>query len=74
MVALTQGLEKLTAHMTPDQQAAMAVFEGMGFKPEALLRNHVRDHQGDKHDIVILSHDVAAFQAQMEQYGLNEAF
>lgn len=74
IIALAQGLEKLTAQMTADQQAAIAVFEGMGFKPEALLRDHVRDAAGEKHDIVILSHDVAEFQAKMEQYGLNDAF
>lgn len=74
IVALAQGLEKLTAQMTVDQQAAIAVFEGMGFRPEALLRDHVRDNDGRKHDIVILSHDVAEFQAKMEQYGLADAF
>ena len=60
--------------MTADQQAAIAVFEEMGFKPEALLRDHVRDREGVKHDIVILSHDVADFQTKMEQYGLSDAF
>lgn len=74
IVALAQGLEKLTAQMTADQQAAIGVFEGMGFRAEALLRDHVRDDQGQKHDIVILSHDVAEFQAKMEQYGLTNAF
>jgi len=74
IIALAQGLEKLTAQMTVDQQAAIAVFEGMGFRPEALLRDHVRDNEGRKHDIVILSHDFAEFQARMEQYGLADAF
>jgi len=74
LLALGQGLEKLTAHMTPDQQGAISVFEGMGFRAEALLKDHVRDGSGTKHDIVILSHDVAEFQARFEQYGLNEAF
>ncbi|MDP6377357.1 MAG: GNAT family N-acetyltransferase [Pseudomonadales bacterium] len=73
-LALSLGLEKLTAQMTADQQAAIAVFEGMGFRAEALLRDHVRDRQNVKHDIVILSHDVADFQAKLEQYGLNDAF
>lgn len=73
-LALSQGLEKLTAQMTADQQAAIAVFEGLGFRAEALLRDHVRDTSGSKHDIVILSHDVAEFQAKLEQYGLKEAF
>ena len=74
ILALSQGLEKLTAQMTADQQAAIAVFEGLGFRAEALLRDHVRDGGGTKHDIVILSHDVAEFQARLEQYGLKEAF
>lgn len=74
IVALSQGLEKLTAQMTADQQAAIAVFEDLGFRAEALLRDQVRDGSGVKHDIVILSHDVAEFQAKMEQYGLQDAF
>lgn len=74
LLALSQGLEKLTAQMTADQQAAIAVFEGLGFRAEALLRDHVQDGSGTKHDIVILSHDVAEFQAKLAQYGLKEAF
>ena len=73
-VALDMGLEKLMAQMTVDQRGAIAVFEGLGFKPEALLRDHVKDREGRKHDIVILSHDVAHFHAQMAAYGLTEAF
>jgi len=74
IVALAQNLEKLTAQMTADQQAAIAVFEGLGFRAEALLRDHVQDRSGEKHDIVILSHDVADFQAKMDQYGIKDAF
>jgi RimJ/RimL family protein N-acetyltransferase len=72
-IALQLGLEKLTAHMTVDQRGAIAVFESMGFRGEALLRDHVKDRAGIKHDLVILSHDVARFQSQMEAYGLGEA-
>jgi RimJ/RimL family protein N-acetyltransferase len=74
LIALGLGLEKVTAHMTADQVAAIGVFESMGFTPEALLRDHVRDRSGVKHDVVILGHDVAAFQARMHAYGLLEAF
>jgi RimJ/RimL family protein N-acetyltransferase len=74
LIALAMGLEKLTAHMTADQRAAITVFEDLGFRPEALLRDHVRDSAGEKHDIVILSLDVQAHQAKMELYGLPEAF
>ena len=72
-IALELGLEKLVAQMTVDQRGAIAVFESMGFRGEALLRDHVKDRSGIKHDLVILSHDVARFQAQMEAYGASEA-
>ena len=72
-MALELGLEKLTALMTVDQQGAVAVFETLGFRPEAMLRGYVKDSAGETHDIVILSHDVARFQAQMAAYGVTDA-
>ncbi len=74
LIALGLGLEKLTAQMTPDQTGAINVFEEMGFKAEALLKDHVRDQQGEKHDIVILSHDVQGFQSQMQAYGITDLY
>ncbi|HSG90933.1 MAG TPA: GNAT family N-acetyltransferase [Pseudomonadales bacterium] len=74
LLAIALGLEKLTAQMTPDQQAAIAVFEDLGFRGEAMLRDQVRDGAGAKHDIVVLGHDVLRFQAQLEAYGVSEAF
>ena len=72
-LALGAGLEKLSVQMTVDQQAAIALFESLGFKAEALLRDHVRDIGGKTHDIVVLGHNVAQVQAQMEAYGLPGA-
>jgi hypothetical protein len=37
---------KLSVQMTVDQQAAITLFESLGFKAEALLRDHVRDVDG----------------------------
>ena len=72
-LALGAGLEKLSVQMTVDQQAAIALFESLGFKAEALLHDHVRDIDGKKHDIVVLGHNVAQVRAQLEAYGLPEA-
>jgi RimJ/RimL family protein N-acetyltransferase len=72
-LALGSGLEKLSVQMTVDQQAAIALFESLGFKAEALLRDHVRDVGGQKHDIVVLGHNVAQVRAQLEAYGLPGA-
>lgn len=73
-VALGLGVEKMIAQMTLDQKGAIAVFEGIGFRPEALLRDQVRDAAGQKHDILVLSHDIADFEAKQAAYGLSEAF
>jgi RimJ/RimL family protein N-acetyltransferase len=67
------GLEKLVAQMTVDQQAAIALFESLGFKAEALLRDQVRDIDGQTHDIVVLGHNIAQFGAQLEAYGVPGA-
>jgi len=72
-LALGAGLEKFTVQMTIDQRGAIALFESLGFKAEALLRDHVRDVDGKKHDIVMLGHNVTQVRAQMEAYGLPDA-
>lgn len=70
--ALALGLEKLVAQMTTDQRASIAMFESMGFRAEALLAGHVRDRAGQKHDIVMLSHDVAGVASRLSAYGIAE--
>jgi RimJ/RimL family protein N-acetyltransferase len=72
-LALGAGLDKLTVQMTVDQRAAIILFEGLGFRAEALLRDHVRDADGKNHDIVVLGHNTAQFGAQMEAYGVPAA-
>lgn len=72
--ALAGGIEKMVAQMTLDQKGAIATFEGLGFRPEALLRDQVKDRQGNKHDLLVLSHEVAKFEAQRAAYGVNQAF
>jgi len=71
--ALERGLKKLIAQMTLDQRAAVAVFEELGFRAEALLAGHVADRDGRLHDLVLLSHDVDAVQGRMQAFGLTDA-
>ncbi len=73
-LALAEGVEKMMAQMTLDQKGAIATFEGMGFRPEALLRDHVKDRDGNKHDLLVLSHEVARFESQLAAYGVTRAF
>jgi N-acetylglutamate synthase-like GNAT family acetyltransferase len=72
-LALGMGLEKLYVQMTVDQRSAVAVFEELGFRAEAVLRDHVKDRDGTTYDLAILSHHVAEVQARFEVYGVADA-
>ena len=60
---MERGIEKLTAQMTPDQIGSVMLFESLGFRAEALLKDHVRDRDGKTHDLAVLAHDVARIAA-----------
>ncbi len=72
-LALGQGIEKMVAQMTLDQKGAIATFEELGFRPEALLRDHVKDRQGSKHDLLVMGHDVAKFEATLAAFGVPDS-
>ena len=55
------GLKKITAQMSTDQRSARQVFEHLGFRPEALLADHVMTRDGQTHDLLIMSYDVVGF-------------
>jgi L-amino acid N-acyltransferase YncA len=71
--AIELGLKKLVAQMTTSQRGAIAIFEDLGFRPEALLHHHVATRDGQMHDLVVLSHDVDAVAARHMLYGLDGA-
>ena len=71
--ALELGLRKLVAQMTVDQRSAIALFEELGFRAEALLGKHVADREGTLHDLVLLGHDVEAVRSRMQAFGLPDA-
>lgn len=72
-IAVELGIEKLTANMTVDQRGAIELFEALGFRPEALLKDQVKDRDGRTHDIVILAQDVGLFLGQQAAYGVGAA-
>lgn len=71
-IAAQHGILKLIARMTPDQTGSVALFESLGFRGEAMLRNHVRDRAGQMHDLVILSYNAAGIAARHEAFGWQE--
>lgn len=71
-IAAQYDLKKLIARMTPDQTGSVALFESLGFRGEAMLRNHVRDRAGTMHDLVILSYDAERVAANHQAFGWAE--
>ena len=72
-MGLDLRLEKLTARMMLDQEGAINIFEEMGFKKEAMLMDHVKDSNGKKHDLLMMSHDVMSFDRLRQAYGIDES-
>ena len=71
MIARERGLAKLTARMTVDQTGSIALFEGVGFRAEAMLKDHVRGADGKCHDLAILSYDAARVAARHAAIGIE---
>jgi L-amino acid N-acyltransferase YncA len=68
--ALRLGLTKMIVEVTADQDATVAMFRSLGFDPEALLVDHVRDKAGELHDLLILAHSVEGASAALRVSGV----
>lgn len=66
-IAVEMGVEKMIAQMTLNQAGALAVFRRLGFRPEALLADHVIDASGETHDLVVMSQIVRSMQESLEK-------
>ena len=66
------GVTKLMIEVVADQEPAIAMFRSLGFMPEALLTDHVRDHSGQLRDLMILSHSVEASWGALLVTGIPE--
>lgn len=71
LLAEEAGVSKVFVRATVDQVAALAVFQNLGFQPEALLREHVRDADGATHDIVVLSLDLVRQGSRHSSFGFE---
>ena len=71
--AVQCGLTKLTVEVVIEQERAVAMFGALGFVAEGLLRDHVRDQDGELRDLVLLSHAVADSWSAMETAGIDDA-
>ncbi len=70
---LEQGRAKLIVEVVADQEPTLAMFSALGFQPEALLRDHVRDGAGELRDLIVMAHFVDEVWDTMRTIGLDEA-
>jgi ribosomal protein S18 acetylase RimI-like enzyme len=70
--AVDMGLKKLVVEVIADQAALIAMFRGLGFEPEALLTDHVRDRAGQTRDLIVLANSVDEQIAALSAAGVAD--
>lgn len=70
--AVEAGLTKLLVEVVADQEPVLALFTGLGFTGEALLRDHIRGRDGQLHDLVLLAHHVGETWSGMATVGVAD--
>ncbi|GAC1607723.1 MAG: GNAT family N-acetyltransferase [Mycobacteriales bacterium] len=73
LAGLDLGLGKVVVEVVVEAVPAIGMFEALGFEPEALLRDHVRDKSGELHDLVVLAHLVDGTWSGMATAGIEDA-
>jgi L-amino acid N-acyltransferase YncA len=71
--ALSIDLRKLVVEVVADHEPTIAMFRSLGFEPEALLTDHVRDQAGGLRDLMVLAHSVDESFAALAAVGLADA-
>jgi ribosomal protein S18 acetylase RimI-like enzyme len=71
--AVDCGMAKLTVEVVAEQERAVGMFGGLGFRAEGLLVDHVRDRDGVLRDLVLLSHPIADSWSAMQTAGIDDA-
>jgi L-amino acid N-acyltransferase YncA len=70
--ALDLGLRKMVVEVIAVQEPTIAMFRSLGFDPEALLTDHVRDRAGELRDLMVLSHSVEEQLSSMIKAGIAD--
>jgi ribosomal protein S18 acetylase RimI-like enzyme len=72
VAAIERDLRKLVVEVVADQEPAIRLFTELGFTPEAVLADHVRDRNGELHDLMVLAHDVEDVRSAMATMGITD--
>lgn len=67
-IAETKNIEKLQAQFIEDDAGAVKMFEAVGFKRMAVLKEMVKDKNGKKRNLLIMASDVSDLGRIMEDW------
>jgi ribosomal protein S18 acetylase RimI-like enzyme len=70
--ALELELTKVVVEVIADHESTILMFRSLGFEPEALLLDHVRDRGGRLRDLLVLAHSVEEQMAALEVAGIAD--
>jgi L-amino acid N-acyltransferase YncA len=70
--AVELDLRKMVVEVIADQEPTIAMFRSLGFDPEALLEDQVRDQAGELHDLMILGLSVEESVASLQSTGIAD--
>jgi L-amino acid N-acyltransferase YncA len=68
--ALELGLTKMVVEVIAEQESTVNMFRSLGFDPEALLVDHVRDRSGELRDLMVLALAVDAAAGSLQTAGV----
>lgn len=71
--ALGAGVRKVVVELAAGQEGAIGLFSDLGFTGEALLRDHIRDRDGNLHDLVVLAHLADEGWGTLDAVGITDA-
>jgi L-amino acid N-acyltransferase YncA len=71
MDALALGLSKMVVEVIAEQESTVNMFRSLGFDPEALLVDQVRDRSGQLRDLMVLAHLVDAAAGSLQTAGIG---
>jgi len=72
VTALQDGCSHAYIEVVAEQDGLVAMFQDLGFEPEALLSDFVRDGEGNFHDLMLMTHRVADQYGRQAVLGLDE--
>ena len=70
--ALKLGCTHAYVEVVAEQEALVSMFQDLGFEPEALLLDFVRDGAGEYHDLMLLTHRADDQWGRTQLLGLDE--